>query len=176
MSIYFWFTSHTLSSRKKTAQTLRKIPMETSSWILILIPWKCGRWDDHICIVTKKAKGFLFFHQIMEKQVKEGRARSIGLSNFNESQIVHISNHSEIKPSNLQVRNFCLTKLYFINSIVYIYSKILFLNHSNLVKSQLRPIYHIISSNSNILSSRLSCTFTINKNPSVNCVKNSTSV
>ncbi|XP_015585198.1 1,5-anhydro-D-fructose reductase-like isoform X2 [Cephus cinctus] len=39
----------------------------------------------------------------MEKQVKSGRARSIGLSNFNEDQILKIINNSEIKPSNLQV-------------------------------------------------------------------------
>lgn len=39
----------------------------------------------------------------MEKQVKAGRAKSIGLSNFNESQIQNILNNSEIKPSNLQV-------------------------------------------------------------------------
>jgi alcohol dehydrogenase (NADP+) len=39
----------------------------------------------------------------MENQVKKGRTRSIGLSNFNESQIQNIINSSEIKPSNLQV-------------------------------------------------------------------------
>lgn len=41
--------------------------------------------------------------QEMEAQVKAGRARSIGLSNFNESQILRVLNHAEIKPSNLQV-------------------------------------------------------------------------
>ncbi|XP_014219297.1 1,5-anhydro-D-fructose reductase [Copidosoma floridanum] len=39
----------------------------------------------------------------MEKQVKAGRAKSIGLSNFNISQIQNILNNSEIKPSNVQV-------------------------------------------------------------------------
>lgn len=39
----------------------------------------------------------------MEKQVKAGRARSIGLSNFNEDQINEILKISEIKPANLQV-------------------------------------------------------------------------
>lgn len=39
----------------------------------------------------------------MEKQVKAGKTRSIGLSNFNESQIQNILNNCEIKPSNLQV-------------------------------------------------------------------------
>ncbi|XP_011503610.1 PREDICTED: alcohol dehydrogenase [NADP(+)]-like isoform X2 [Ceratosolen solmsi marchali] len=39
----------------------------------------------------------------MEHQVKKGLTRSIGLSNFNESQIQNIINNSEIKPSNIQV-------------------------------------------------------------------------
>lgn len=40
----------------------------------------------------------------MEKQVKLGRAKSIGVSNFNEAQINSILNSSEIKPCNLQVQ------------------------------------------------------------------------
>ncbi|XP_033227262.1 1,5-anhydro-D-fructose reductase-like isoform X2 [Belonocnema kinseyi] len=39
----------------------------------------------------------------MEKLVEKGYAKSIGLSNFNESQILEIINISNIKPSNLQV-------------------------------------------------------------------------
>lgn len=39
----------------------------------------------------------------MEKQEKNGLAKSIGLSNFNESQILNVYNNAEIKPSNLQV-------------------------------------------------------------------------
>lgn len=39
----------------------------------------------------------------MEKQVKKGRAKSIGLSNFNQSQVLNVYNNAEIKPSNLQV-------------------------------------------------------------------------
>ncbi|KAJ8670150.1 hypothetical protein QAD02_001409 [Eretmocerus hayati] len=39
----------------------------------------------------------------MENQVKAGRAKSIGLSNFNISQIKRILENSEIKPSNVQV-------------------------------------------------------------------------
>lgn len=41
--------------------------------------------------------------KVMEKQVKDGRVKSIGLSNFNASQILRIYNAAEIKPSNLQV-------------------------------------------------------------------------
>lgn len=42
----------------------------------------------------------------MEKQVKLGRTRSIGLSNFNEDQILAIWENAEIKPSNLQVNEY----------------------------------------------------------------------
>ena len=40
----------------------------------------------------------------MEKLVEKGLTRSIGLSNFNEDQILEIINAASIKPSNLQVR------------------------------------------------------------------------
>ncbi|KAJ8687922.1 hypothetical protein QAD02_023717 [Eretmocerus hayati] len=39
----------------------------------------------------------------MEKQVEAGRTKSIGFSNFNETQIMRIWNIAEIKPSNLHV-------------------------------------------------------------------------
>lgn len=40
----------------------------------------------------------------MEKQVEKGRARSIGLSNFNQEQIQAVYDSAKIKPSNLQAR------------------------------------------------------------------------
>lgn len=39
----------------------------------------------------------------MEKLVEKGLTKSIGLSNFNENQIMDIINNAKIKPSNLQV-------------------------------------------------------------------------
>ena len=39
----------------------------------------------------------------MEAQVDAGRAKSIGLSNFNSSQIERIVESARIKPANLQV-------------------------------------------------------------------------
>lgn len=39
----------------------------------------------------------------MEKQVEMGRAKSIGLSNFNEEQVSNIWKNASIKPSNLQI-------------------------------------------------------------------------
>ncbi|XP_029036605.2 1,5-anhydro-D-fructose reductase-like isoform X2 [Osmia bicornis bicornis] len=39
----------------------------------------------------------------MEEQVKKGHTRSIGLSNFNEKQVLNIWENAQIKPSNLQI-------------------------------------------------------------------------
>ncbi|XP_054012062.1 aldo-keto reductase family 1 member A1-like isoform X1 [Hylaeus anthracinus] len=39
----------------------------------------------------------------MEEQVRKGRTKSIGLSNFNEEQVIKIWENAQIKPSNLQV-------------------------------------------------------------------------
>lgn len=39
----------------------------------------------------------------MEEQVKKGRTKSIGLSNFNEKQVLDIWENAQIKPSNLQI-------------------------------------------------------------------------
>ncbi|XP_076638005.1 aldo-keto reductase family 1 member A1 isoform X2 [Colletes latitarsis] len=39
----------------------------------------------------------------MEEQVRKGRTKSIGLSNFNEEQVLNIWENAQIKPSNLQV-------------------------------------------------------------------------
>ncbi|CAK9813512.1 Aldo-keto reductase family 1 member A1-A [Anthophora quadrimaculata] len=39
----------------------------------------------------------------MEEQVRKGRTKSIGLSNFNEKQVLNIWDNAQIKPSNLQV-------------------------------------------------------------------------
>jgi alcohol dehydrogenase (NADP+) len=53
----------------------------------------------------------------MEAQVKAGRTRSIGISNFNESQILNILNSAEIKPSNLQVCNVIYIKYLIITKL-----------------------------------------------------------
>ena len=41
--------------------------------------------------------------KVMEKLYKSGKARAIGLSNFNEEQIQRICDHAEVSPHNLQV-------------------------------------------------------------------------
>lgn len=52
-----------------------------------------------------------FVFQEMEKQVEKGRARSIGLSNFNQEQIQAVYDSAKIKPSNLQARQISNCKL-----------------------------------------------------------------
>ncbi|KAK2583737.1 hypothetical protein KPH14_009655 [Odynerus spinipes] len=39
----------------------------------------------------------------MEKQVEKGRVKSIGVSNFNEEQVLEVYSNAQIKPSNLQI-------------------------------------------------------------------------
>lgn len=41
----------------------------------------------------------------MEKQVTDGRAKAIGLSNFNVKQIQKVLDNCRIKPDNLQVEH-----------------------------------------------------------------------
>lgn len=43
----------------------------------------------------------------MEEQVRKGRTKSIGLSNFNEEQVLNVWENAQIKPSNLQVSLKC---------------------------------------------------------------------
>jgi diketogulonate reductase-like aldo/keto reductase len=43
--------------------------------------------------------------EMMEKQVTDGRAKAIGLSNFNVKQIQRVLDNCKIKPDNLQVEN-----------------------------------------------------------------------
>ncbi|KAJ8670147.1 hypothetical protein QAD02_001406 [Eretmocerus hayati] len=54
-------------------------------------------------VVIDNSTDLIATWKAMEDQVKAGLVKSIGLSNFNESQITSIIDNSEIKPSNLQV-------------------------------------------------------------------------
>lgn len=49
----------------------------------------------------------LFLHQELEKQVKNGKVKSLGFSNFNKTQLLKIWENSEIKPTDLQVSKYC---------------------------------------------------------------------
>lgn len=47
----------------------------------------------------------IYMLQMMEKQVTDGRAKAIGLSNFNIQQIQRVLDNCKIKPDNLQIEN-----------------------------------------------------------------------
>ncbi len=44
----------------------------------------------------------MYAYKLIEKAVKEGKVKAIGLSNFNETQIQEILDNCEIKPTVLQ--------------------------------------------------------------------------
>lgn len=46
---------------------------------------------------------FLLIIQVMERQVKDGLTKAIGLSNFNATQVQRVYENAEIKPAVLQV-------------------------------------------------------------------------
>ena len=50
----------------------------------------------------------------MEKQVKSGLTKSIGVSNFNKTQLMTVYDNAEIKPSNLQVIKLNIFLLHFL--------------------------------------------------------------
>ena len=56
----------------------------------------------------------------MEKLVRSGKVKSIGLSNFNKTQILKIWEKAEIKPSNLQVILIILLNYYLLINVAKI--------------------------------------------------------
>ncbi|XP_017781361.1 PREDICTED: 1,5-anhydro-D-fructose reductase isoform X1 [Nicrophorus vespilloides] len=54
-------------------------------------------------IMMDKSNDHVATWKVMEEQVDNGKAKAIGISNFNISQISRILNNSRIKPCNLQV-------------------------------------------------------------------------
>lgn len=55
-----------------------------------------------LLLLHQPAGNYRKAYKIMEKAVKEGKVKSIGLSNFNEEQIQEILDYCEIKPTVLQ--------------------------------------------------------------------------
>lgn len=55
-----------------------------------------------LLLLHQPAGNYRKAYQIMEKAVKEGKVKTIGLSNFNEEQIQEILDNCEIKPTVLQ--------------------------------------------------------------------------
>lgn len=92
--------------------SLKNLQMEYID--LYLVHWPFGlkyKGDDNV--VPTKDNGDLDLDmtsdmesvwKAMEQQVDAGRARSIGLSNFNSSQIERVMKTARVKPANLQVK------------------------------------------------------------------------
>ncbi|KAJ8670148.1 hypothetical protein QAD02_001407 [Eretmocerus hayati] len=90
--------------------SLEKLGLQYLDMYLIHAPFSGIRKKDSYALVTDENGNVLHgtndpvaIWKEMEKQVKAGRTRSIGLSNFNETQISKIISEAEIKPSNLQI-------------------------------------------------------------------------
>ena len=58
-----------------------------------------------LLLLHQPAGNYRKAYQIMEKAVKEGKVKAIGLSNFNEEQIQEILDNCEIKPTVLQTES-----------------------------------------------------------------------
>ncbi|XP_024868871.1 alcohol dehydrogenase [NADP(+)]-like [Temnothorax curvispinosus] len=91
--------------------SLEKLGLDYLDMYLVHMPF-AFKLDENMCTAATNEDGnyILDFNtdpvlvwKEMEKQVKSGRTRSIGLSNFNEEQISTIWKNAQIKPSNLQV-------------------------------------------------------------------------
>ncbi|CAB0029067.1 unnamed protein product [Trichogramma brassicae] len=90
--------------------SLEKLGLDYVDMYLVHMPFSFVK-DENSEAQAKDAEGSFILDvqdpvevwKEMEKLVKSGRARSIGLSNFNIDQVQRILNNSEIKPSNLQV-------------------------------------------------------------------------
>lgn len=56
-----------------------------------------------LMILHQPAGNYLAGYKLLEKGYKEGKLKAIGLSNFNEAEILDILEHCEIKPALIQV-------------------------------------------------------------------------
>ncbi|XP_014226562.1 alcohol dehydrogenase [NADP(+)] B-like [Trichogramma pretiosum] len=90
--------------------TLRDLGLRYIDMYLIHTPKGIKGGDSYT--IKASDKGEIFQNvdlnelwRAMEEQVKKGRTRSIGLSNFNKEEISKIYDSAEIKPSNLQVES-----------------------------------------------------------------------
>ncbi|KAG7200077.1 hypothetical protein KM043_000523 [Ampulex compressa] len=91
--------------------SLEKLGLDYLDMYLIHMPFTFKLDDASYAPATNKDGTFaldtntdpISVWKAMEQQAKKGRAKSIGLSNFNEAQILEVWEHADIKPSNLQV-------------------------------------------------------------------------
>ncbi|XP_058789970.1 1,5-anhydro-D-fructose reductase-like [Phymastichus coffea] len=62
------------------------------------------KYDNESFAIDYSTNHFAIW-RALEKQVKAGKVKSIGLSNFNKTQLLRLWNFAEIKPSNLQIES-----------------------------------------------------------------------
>nr|XP_018899650.1 PREDICTED: alcohol dehydrogenase [NADP(+)] B-like isoform X1 [Bemisia tabaci] len=96
------------SVEKYLKQSLKDLDLDYVDMYLIHKPFGFKEGEN---MTEVKENGKVIFENVdhlavwkkMEEQVTAGRVKSIGLSNFNQTQILNIYINAEIKPSNLQV-------------------------------------------------------------------------
>ncbi|CAH0393579.1 unnamed protein product [Bemisia tabaci] len=96
------------SVEKYLTHSLKDLGLEYVDMYLIHMPYGTKEGNN---LTEATDNGNVIFESVdhlalwakMEEQVIAGRAKSIGLSNFNQSQILNIYNNAKIKPSNLEV-------------------------------------------------------------------------
>lgn len=96
---------------KKSGVKREEIFLETKLWPALYeeedqVEKTLERLDtDHIdlLLLHQPVGNYIKGYQIMEKAVKEGKVKAIGLSNFSEEQVQEILDICEIKPTVLQV-------------------------------------------------------------------------
>ncbi|XP_003427330.1 aldo-keto reductase family 1 member A1-like [Nasonia vitripennis] len=90
--------------------TLNNLGLEYVDMYLVHLPFTLQRTPDfrHLkyengTYALDTSTDHIAVWKEMEKLVKAGKAKSIGLSNFNKTQVLRVWENSEIKPSNLQI-------------------------------------------------------------------------
>ena len=95
---------------KKSGIAREDIFLETKLWPAFyeeddVIDKTLERLDTNyidLLLLHQPAGNYMYAYRMMEKAVKEGKVRAIGLSNFDEKQIQEILDNCEIKPTVLQ--------------------------------------------------------------------------
>ncbi|XP_050505506.1 prostaglandin F synthase 1-like [Diabrotica virgifera virgifera] len=95
------FNSFPDSVESSIKESLMKLQLDYVDMFLIHAPVALKVFENNTILAVPN--DHLALWKKMEEQVDAGRTRSIGLSNFNVSQIEKIMKSSRIKPANLQI-------------------------------------------------------------------------